>query len=1032
MTSPDDILIHELEQARAQGDDARVLGLAAAICAQGGDQRRAAVWLEEAAERLIEASIGDDLDAAQAWAQAWARHTRSPRARQCAADLQERLAAVQAAEQALHGALVAGSIPVLRAALASLPAAGRRRGTAEIVARCEAMLADRSAEADALRRDLGQLVPEVLERAVGLAVRLATIDPAAAPERDELARRLARVDAIHRRAEAAFETGPIPPLAEAIAALRASLDRRGDSEALLILAEAELERRRAQLEELRTAFAGVVGSDVDAAAATLTSLAALDPGAPEAARLTEITTARVRLAELHATIESGLADPDAREVRAALRELERSPLRRPDTAELVATAHATTAHHRQRRRQITQRLAVVGAVAAAVMLVWGGLWQRDRAARVEINRTGDPERQLRLVRDYNAGFRLFATGRMRELEERLAEDCDRLAFAAALRQPTLQGRIEDLERYLRRPDARRVDQARAELQDLRLEAEDDAFARANRAADPQARIDALLAYAQRAGDAGRAARARALAANLAGGLDDAAWAAVEAGDPGTRAARAAAYLREKAHVRHREQAERLVAADRAEAGRRAAEEADDRAWAAARSSLAGTRAYLARDGGRHRAEAEAAEAAFLAAEEAAAWAAAAADGPPAERLARLRAYLAEGRRTHAAQAAAAIAACEREIDDAAWALASAPGTPEESDARLAAYLAGPTRRAHRTEAEDRRQALARAPDTAAWSAAMAPARPEARILALEAYLAGPTARGYSAASREEIARCFARLAAADAETLAGLPRAILARVAPAALARLPADVLASLPAVVQAQVPSTPAWASAAGVDATGRWAVLTLDEVPVRLRWILPGKVAAPGGDVVCEQGFWLAERECSQAEWSAVMAGFFGDGNPSARVESGLPVEHLTWRQVRDFVDACNDLLERRRLAARVRVPTVAEWTWLNATANGGAAAVDGGTRIAWDEARLRTLAWTSDASASGTRPCAAGAADGWGIVDLFGNVREWVGTLRDRTGAAAGGSYALPIAAATRAPQALAREARFPDLGLRLAIP
>ena len=83
MASPDDILILELEQARAQGDDARVLGLAGAIIVQGGsDQRRALGWLEEAAERLIESTYATDLDAAVSWAQTWNRHARSPRSRQ--------------------------------------------------------------------------------------------------------------------------------------------------------------------------------------------------------------------------------------------------------------------------------------------------------------------------------------------------------------------------------------------------------------------------------------------------------------------------------------------------------------------------------------------------------------------------------------------------------------------------------------------------------------------------------------------------------------------------------------------------------------------------------------------------------------------------------------------------------------------------------------------------------------------------------------------------------------------------------------
>ena len=116
MTSPDDILILELEQARTQGDDARVLGLAGAILAQhGSDQRRALAWLEEAAERLIEASRGKDFDAAVSWAKTWTRYARSPHARQRLAELQEQLNTVQACEQALVLALDAGDLGTLDA-----------------------------------------------------------------------------------------------------------------------------------------------------------------------------------------------------------------------------------------------------------------------------------------------------------------------------------------------------------------------------------------------------------------------------------------------------------------------------------------------------------------------------------------------------------------------------------------------------------------------------------------------------------------------------------------------------------------------------------------------------------------------------------------------------------------------------------------------------------------------------------------------------------------------------------------------------
>ena len=92
--------------------------------------------------------------------------------------------------------------------------------------------------------------------------------------------------------------------------------------------------------------------------------------------------------------------------------------------------------------------------------------------------------------------------------------------------------------------------------------------------------------------------------------------------------------------------------------------------------------------------------------------------------------------------------------------------------------------------------------------------------------------------------------------------------------------------------------------------------------------------------------------------------------------------------------------------------------------------GTATPWDETRLAALAWTSESSAGLTRGCDAGLPDAWGIADLLGNVREWVGTIDERSGKAAGGSYAQPREAVTGT-QTLARDARFADLGLRLAV-
>ena len=81
--------------------------------------------------------------------------------------------------------------------------------------------------------------------------------------------------------------------------------------------------------------------------------------------------------------------------------------------------------------------------------------------------------------------------------------------------------------------------------------------------------------------------------------------------------------------------------------------------------------------------------------------------------------------------------------------------------------------------------------------------------------------------------------------------------------------------------------------------------------------------------------------------------------------------------------------------RLPTEAEWARVAQAAAGGKPLT---------AARLETLAWHQGNADGRTHPVGTKAADALGLVDLFGNVAEWVTSSTSRT--IAGGSYRDPI--------------------------
>lgn len=180
--------------------------------------------------------------------------------------------------------------------------------------------------------------------------------------------------------------------------------------------------------------------------------------------------------------------------------------------------------------------------------------------------------------------------------------------------------------------------------------------------------------------------------------------------------------------------------------------------------------------------------------------------------------------------------------------------------------------------------------------------------------------------------------------------------------------------------PERPPWAEAAGQDDHGWWADAAIAGVRQRFRRIPAGALvlSAPDDDPAAPPArpptrvaaFWLADSECTQRLWTAVL----GDA-PQAFADPALPerpVERVSWDDAQRFCVAVRTLVP----ALAVRLPTDAEWE--HAARAGGPAAVS--------DADLERLAWYGGNSDGETHPVRARPPNRWGVHDLFGNVREW----------------------------------------------
>jgi formylglycine-generating enzyme required for sulfatase activity len=164
--------------------------------------------------------------------------------------------------------------------------------------------------------------------------------------------------------------------------------------------------------------------------------------------------------------------------------------------------------------------------------------------------------------------------------------------------------------------------------------------------------------------------------------------------------------------------------------------------------------------------------------------------------------------------------------------------------------------------------------------------------------------------------------------------------------------------------------------------------DIPVR--WIPPGRfmMGSPysekgrGGiysisetqhEVSLTSGFFLAETECTQAQWEALMG-----CNPSKFKRADHPVELVGWFDAQEF---CQNLTAKHQKEGvlsegfKWRLPTEAEWEF---AARAGSDAPYYGD--------LNEIAWYRGNSGGRSQPVKMKASNAWGLFDMLGNVSEW----------------------------------------------
>ena len=184
------------------------------------------------------------------------------------------------------------------------------------------------------------------------------------------------------------------------------------------------------------------------------------------------------------------------------------------------------------------------------------------------------------------------------------------------------------------------------------------------------------------------------------------------------------------------------------------------------------------------------------------------------------------------------------------------------------------------------------------------------------------------------------------------------------------------------------------GFDFYGLWKTLEIAGVQQKMRWIPPGEfmMGSPTDELEREEdevlhevqltkGFWFADTTCTQELWVAVTG-----ENPSFFKGEKHPVERVSWKDVKSFLDRCIRYNDRFQLC----LPTEAQWEY--ACRAGTTTPFSIGNIISTDQFNYDGnypysdgekglfRKETTEVKAEGFNP------NYWGLFQMHGSVYEW----------------------------------------------
>lgn len=124
----------------------------------------------------------------------------------------------------------------------------------------------------------------------------------------------------------------------------------------------------------------------------------------------------------------------------------------------------------------------------------------------------------------------------------------------------------------------------------------------------------------------------------------------------------------------------------------------------------------------------------------------------------------------------------------------------------------------------------------------------------------------------------------------------------------------------------------------------------------------------------FQMSKYEVTQKQWKEIMG-----NNPSNFSDcDDCPVERVSWDNVQAYLKKLNELTSKQ-----YRLPSEAEWEY----------AAKGGQNYNYTGSEnLKELAWYYNNSDRKTHPIGKKKANGYGLYDMLGNVREWCADTYD----------------------------------------